>query len=387
MPRRAGRSAPTGWITRALDRPETLERELVESRALLQGATGAAVDWFAYPYGAVGGGDLVASTYRGAVAMGNRFADAASPPHALPRVDAHYLRRPALLSRALAGERAYVALRRSGARLTKKRSADPLRKDEHVAGAFAPSQDELSSAEHYDLIADDYDAPTVGGHRRRARMNATIGLIGPGPGVLLDIGVGSGQLIPPLLEAGWTVHGVDPAPAMLEHARKRAPGAAARLIHGRAEELPYEDDSFDVVVALAVLEYTDMERSVPEIARVLRPGGRAVLCVRNGRAPSAVWRRHVIHPLARAVKARRQVGRRRPLRRRPPLSPARGRAMLGDAGLAVRSTELAATELLPDPLDAVMPRLAARIANAAERSRPLRSIFGSQRVYVAEKEL
>ena len=145
-------------------------------------------------------------------------------------------------------------------------------------------------------------------------MNATIGLVGPGPGVLLDIGVGSGQLIPPLLEAGWTVHGVDPAPTMLEHARKRAPEAATRLIHGRAEELPYEDNSFDVVVALAVLEYTDMERSVPEVARVLRPGGRAVLCLRNGRAPSALWRRQVIHPLARAVKARRQVGR-------PPSTP------------------------------------------------------------------
>ena len=65
-----------------LDRSAALEREIVESRALIADATGAAVDWFAYPYGAVGGRDLVASTYRGAVAMGNRFADAASPAHA-----------------------------------------------------------------------------------------------------------------------------------------------------------------------------------------------------------------------------------------------------------------------------------------------------------------
>ena len=254
-----------------------------------------------------------------------------------------------------------------------------------MAGAVAPSQDELSSAEHFERIADDYDAVPVGGHRRRARLNATIELVGPGPGVVLEIGVGSGELIPLLLEAGWTVHGIDPAPSMLEHARKRAPEAAARLIHGRAEELPYEDASLDAVVAVSVLEYTDMERSVPEVARVLRPGGRAVLCLRNGRAPMVLWRRHVIHPLARAAKARRQFGRTRPLRRRPPLSPARGRAMLRDAGLAVRSIEPAACELLPDPLDAWAPRLAARIANAAERSRSLRTVFGSQRVYVAEK--
>lgn len=100
-----------------LDRSEALEREVVESRALLQDATGAAVDWFAYPYGILGGRELVASTYRGAVAMGNRFADAGSAGHALPRVDAHYLRRPALLTRALAGSHGYVALRRGLARL------------------------------------------------------------------------------------------------------------------------------------------------------------------------------------------------------------------------------------------------------------------------------
>jgi peptidoglycan/xylan/chitin deacetylase (PgdA/CDA1 family) len=95
------------------------EREVVESRAILQDATGAAVDWFAYPYGRVRGLDVVASTYRGAVAMGNRFADAESPAHALPRVDAHYLRRPALLARALAGRRGHVTLRRFFAKLAK----------------------------------------------------------------------------------------------------------------------------------------------------------------------------------------------------------------------------------------------------------------------------
>ena len=97
---------------------------MVESRALIQDATGAAVDWFAYPYGAVGGRDLVASTYRGAVAMGNRFADAESPAHALPRVDAHYLRRPALLARALAGSRGYVGPATLG---LARAHADPLR--------------------------------------------------------------------------------------------------------------------------------------------------------------------------------------------------------------------------------------------------------------------
>jgi SAM-dependent methyltransferase len=134
-----------------------------------------------------------------------------------------------------------------------------------------------------------------------------------------------------------------------------------------------------------VLEYTDMEHSMPELSRVLRPGGRAVLCLRNGRAPIAWWRRHVVHPAARAVKSQVHAGRRPPLRRRPPLSPAQARRSLADAGLVLRSSDLVGCEVLPDPLDVMAPALGCRAAQAAERSTLLRSVFGTQRVLLAEK--
>ena len=266
-----------------------------------------------------------------------------------------------------------------------------MRKDAPVARSFEPSQDELSSPEHYSRIATAWaagqDQNTPGGHRRRTRLGATLAAIGAGPGDLLEVGLGAGHLIPPLERAGWTVHGVEPAPAMLELARERAPASAGRLKAARAEELPYANDSFDVAVAVGVLEYTDMERSLPEISRVLRPGGRAVLCLRNGRSPLARWRRHVVHPVARTVKSRVQAGRRPPLRRRPTLSPARVRRYLADAGLVLRSSDLIGCEVLPDPLDVMAPALGLRAAQAAERSALLRSVFGSQRVFLAEKEL
>ena len=249
---------------------------------------------------------------------------------------------------------------------------------------------QLSPAEHFDLLAPkwdaNYDRLSWDRHRRRVRLRAALALIGPGPGELLEVGCGSGHLLPPLLEAGWDVHGVDPAPAMLERAQDRAPGAAGQLILGTGEELPYEPGSFDVVVAVGSLEYGDVERSVPEVARVLRPGGRAVLALRNGRAPMAAWRRHVVFPVARALKARVKLGRQTPLRRSPALSPARVRGLLAGAGLEVRSTEVVACEIVPDPLDVALPSVAYRASGAAERSALMRSIFGAQRMVLAVKE-
>ena len=96
-----------------------LEREIVESRAMLEEATGAQVDWFAYPGGSWQGAasrELLRRTYSGAVAGGNAAARPGADRWAFPRVEMHYLRRPRRLRRALLGADAYLAVRRLGAR-------------------------------------------------------------------------------------------------------------------------------------------------------------------------------------------------------------------------------------------------------------------------------
>ena len=88
---------------------------MLESRQRLEDATGVPVRWYAYPYGYLPGreGRAVARAYAGACAGGP--AGSAPAPTASPcRADAHYLRRPGLLDRALKGRDAYLRMRHLG---------------------------------------------------------------------------------------------------------------------------------------------------------------------------------------------------------------------------------------------------------------------------------
>jgi peptidoglycan/xylan/chitin deacetylase (PgdA/CDA1 family) len=84
-----------------------LRREVSESRAALAHELGSHVTSYAYPYGALPGASalrLVGRTYGAACTTSLRTVSAGDDPHLLPRVDAHYLRSPERLQRALEGE-------------------------------------------------------------------------------------------------------------------------------------------------------------------------------------------------------------------------------------------------------------------------------------------
>jgi SAM-dependent methyltransferase len=89
---------------------------------------------------------------------------------------------------------------------------------------------------------------------------------------LLDLGAGTGKLTTALVaRPGATVSAVEPDPAMLAELRTRVPAAAA--VAGTAESIPLADTSVDAVLAGQALHWFDLGRAVPEIVRVLRPGG------------------------------------------------------------------------------------------------------------------
>jgi ubiquinone/menaquinone biosynthesis C-methylase UbiE len=93
---------------------------------------------------------------------------------------------------------------------------------------------------------------------------------------VLDVGCGTGRLAVALAERGAKVWGVDPSEEMLTRARELA-GRQVGLKLGRAESLPFKDGWFERVVLRLVIHLVDRERALPELARVLAPGGRAVV--------------------------------------------------------------------------------------------------------------
>jgi SAM-dependent methyltransferase len=86
-----------------------------------------------------------------------------------------------------------------------------------------------------------------------------------------DVGAGTGKLTATLVSLGAEVTAVEPDPQMLAELRQTMP--AVRSVPGSAEEIPLPDASLDAVLAGQAMHWFDMDRALPEIARVLRPGG------------------------------------------------------------------------------------------------------------------
>jgi ubiquinone/menaquinone biosynthesis C-methylase UbiE len=103
------------------------------------------------------------------------------------------------------------------------------------------------------------------------------GLLAEASGRVLEIGGGTGVNLPYYGEAVESLVLTEPEPAMLKRLRTKAREQArsAEVVQAPAEDLPFEDDSFDTVVSTLVLcGVDDQARSLQEARRVLRPGGR-----------------------------------------------------------------------------------------------------------------
>jgi SAM-dependent methyltransferase len=105
------------------------------------------------------------------------------------------------------------------------------------------------------------------------------------PQHVVELGAGTGKLTTSLTAAGRTVVATDPLGPMLRHLARTAPDAIASF--GTAEQIPVRRRWADVVVGAQAYHWFDHDRALPEIARVLRPGGRIALVwnLRDERIP------------------------------------------------------------------------------------------------------
>jgi len=100
--------------------------------------------------------------------------------------------------------------------------------------------------------------------------------VGPGDDVL-DVACGTGNAAIRAAQAGGTVVGIDLTPELFDAGRRLAADAGVEIdwVHGDAEDLPFEDESFDVVISTFGCMFAPRhEVTAHELARVLRPGGR-----------------------------------------------------------------------------------------------------------------
>lgn len=138
-----------------------------------------------------------------------------------------------------------------------------------------------------------YDAVLWQGERRGMRGKRASVLAGA-YGRTLEIGAGTGLNLEHYPDAVGELVLTEPAEAMSVGLARRArkQGMPAHVISAPAEDLPFPDDSFDTVVATMVFcTVEDPERSIAEVARVLKPGGQLLFIehVRSDSPRLARW--------------------------------------------------------------------------------------------------
>jgi len=149
-------------------------------------------------------------------------------------------------------------------------------------GELHPLVGGFRDAAGYDRARPRYDASVV------AELVEQLGLAGGAP--VLELGAGTGQLSEALVEAGLGLTAVEP----LEDTRELLAAAigAEHVRAGRAEEIPMPDATVQAVLAADAFHWFDEQRAMPEIKRVLRPGG-GVAILRTAPVLDTDWSREL----------------------------------------------------------------------------------------------
>ncbi len=138
-----------------------------------------------------------------------------------------------------------------------------------------------NSAKGYDLYASSYDENFM--YLNSFEKTSVEKLLGDLKGKrVLDIGCGTGRIIQMLRERGAEIVAFDISEEMLGIVNRKFPNI--ECVVGDSDELPFEDESFDLVLGLFwIVHLGDLRASFDEVYRVLKKGGRFILSNINQR--------------------------------------------------------------------------------------------------------
>lgn len=181
----------------------------------------------------------------------------------------------------------------------------------HSHSVEQPAQTEgnlIRWAPYYDLAV---NITTLGRARRLRKLTVDQALIKSGD-VVLDVGCGTGDvtLLAKTRAKDGKVYGIDPAPEMINVARKKAArrGLDIDFRVGVIESLPFPDASIDVVTSSLMMHHLPEDlkvRGLAEIYRVLKPGGR--LLIADFMRPTGSFLNHLFIAFTRHQRLQRGV--------------------------------------------------------------------------------
>jgi ubiquinone/menaquinone biosynthesis C-methylase UbiE len=109
---------------------------------------------------------------------------------------------------------------------------------------------------------------------------------------VLDLAFGTGDTLLDLHAARYCAIGLDLSPQMVHIAQRKlhSQGMFVPLVRGRCQQLPFAPSSFDSILSAFPAEFIAVPDTISEIARVLRPGGKAVVVLMAQFLPDSVWK-------------------------------------------------------------------------------------------------
>ena len=185
---------------------------------------------------------------------------------------------------------------------------------------------------------------------------------------MLDVGCGPGVMVEYALDHDYEFVGLDISEEMIRECESRFDGqSGVGFVVGDVEDLEWEDATFDVVVAMGLVEYLhDDSMAIREMVRVLKPGGTLVVSFPNWWSPFRIWDRLLGRRMERVLdKLRRRTIR-------PPVSHTeyverKARNSLESSGLHVTDTVYYNFKLFLFPFNRLLPGVNVAVSRIAER--------------------